>query len=757
MRITYGPRADMAIGTLCETDWAGFVTWLGQHPRPASHITLDEYPTLAAAPSASPEGQRLAAAKSGPWVCLAEFDENRRHLSKNPRGCAVALDLDYSGLTPQDITQRLAGHAFVAYTTFGHTNAAPRWRVIVPTDIVMNAATHRATWAALNAVFGGAADVSAKDVTRLNYLPGPCIAPAEAMLFAQEGEAYRVVPAPPEAPPAPSEGGDGPVEGWSGPVDDDELIRKICAIVRRPEERFGSGKSLFQALWEPDADILAERFPTNNASQSWDYTKSDLALANELLYFTGRDEERSKELALRAGCVTIRGEPEEAERKLVYAFKVAQRGEPRVYEWPKPIVVYSAAAEAAEGVAESPDIATAMGLLDLTRKNNGQYAPTLTNITQILALPQMPRLANDTFRGEVMIAPAGTDDWRPVDDVLVTRLMMDFERMGFAPIAVEYMRRAIDEVGHRQQFDSAIEWLNTLQWDGVPRIDTFLPRYAGTDDDDYTRAVSAYIWTALAGRCLVPGIKADMVPVLIGVQGSRKTSSLEALVPDPDHYSELSLLDRDTDTARMMRGKLVCEIGELRGLSKRDLESVKSFITRRHEQWIPKYREFAITFPRRCLMIGTTNQHQFLEDDTGNRRWLPLVVTRFDRESIERDRLQLWAEGAVRFRASGIAWRDAELLAQARHVVHMVTDSWEVSIERWVETSPQPTPGAPPIPAPAERPFHIAEVLTGALRLKPEQMNRAAEMRAGRVLRSLGYDATIVRDGSKTVRRWKKV
>lgn len=751
MRITYGPHTGVAVGALCETSFPEFVDWLSQHPRPASHISIEEYPALAAAPSASPEGQRLAAAKAGAWVCFAEFDGNRRHLSTNPRGCAVALDLDYAGLTGADIAARLPGLAFVAYTTFGHRAHAPRWRVIVPTAGELSPSSHRATWAALNAQFGNTADPSAKDITRLNYLPGPCVVPADAQLIRNEGAPFNVVPAPPDTDSsAATPAREGPVEGWSGPADDEELIRKACAIVIRPEERLGSGKSLFQALWEGDADALADRYPAKEPSQPWEYTRADLALINELMYFTGRDEARSLGLALTAGCVTCRGEPgEEMERKLNYAVKRAASGEPRVYKWP------SIAVQAAPGIP--PDMATALGLLDLSRKPNGQFAPTLINITQILALPQMPRLAHDSFRGEVMIAPSGTEEWRPIDDVVVTRLMMDFERLDFGTIAVDHMRRAIDEVGSRQQFDSATCWLEGLQWDGVPRIDTFFSVYAGAEDDPYSRAVSAYMWTALAGRALVPGCKADMVPVLVGGQGARKTWSLQALVPDPDHYVEVSLTDRDTDMARLMRGKLVGEIGELRGLAKRDLETVKSFITRTHEQWIPKYKEFAITFPRRLLFIGTTNQNQFLEDDTGNRRWLPIVVQNLLRERIEADRLQLWAEGAARFKAGGIAWRDAELLATARHVVHMVTDSWEVNIERWLGEAPQPEAGQPPPPPPGLRPFHIAEVLRGALQMPPERMNRAAEQRAGRVLRGLGFEVAIVRDGSKTLRRWRKL
>lgn len=749
MRITYGPHTGVAVGALCETSFPEFVDWLSQHPRPASHISIEEYPALAAAPSASPEGQRLAAAKAGAWVCFAEFDGNRRHLSTNPRGCAVALDLDYAGLTSSDITARLAGLAFVAYTTFGHTARAPRWRVIVPTAGILTASTHRATWAALNAQFGNLADVSAKDITRLNYLPGACVVPADAQLIHNDGALYSVVPAPPDADStAPASSREGPVERWSGPTDDDDLIRKACAIVTRPEERLGTGKSLFQALWEGDADALADRYPPKDPSQAWEYTRADLALINELMYFSGRDEDRSLRIALRAGCVVCRNEPEEAERKLRYAVTRAGSGEPRVYNWP------SIAVQAAPGASQ--DVVTGLGLLDLTRKSNGQFAPTLLNITQILAMPAMPKLAHDTFRGEVMIAPAGTDEWRSVDDVVVTRLMMDFERMGFAPISVEYMRRAIDEVGARQQFDSAVKWLDSLEWDGTPRIDTFFPVYAGTEDDPYTRSVSSYLWTGLAGRALVPGIKADMVPVMISPQGRQKTSAVMALVPHPDFYVEVSLLDRDADAARLMRGKLIGEIAELKGFGVKDFASVNAFITRTHEQWIPKFKEYAITFPRRLLFVGTHNRKQFLEDDTGNRRWLPVDIARLDRDAVERDRLQLWAEGRDRFKASGIAWRDAELLATARHVVHTVTDSWEVNIERWLGEAPTPEAGQPPPPPPELRSFHIAEVLRGALQMPPERMNKSAEMRASRVLRAMGFEVASVREGEKVLRRWKK-
>jgi len=765
MLITLGPSAGVAVGTLHDVPWPQLVAWLQQHPRPLSPIAAD-YARLVTFGSASPEGRQLAAAKDGPWISFAAFTGNYRHLSSSPRGCAVPIDLDHSCFTAETIAATLHGYTWAAYTTFGHTAAAPRWRVIIPVSTELDAATHRATWSALNEMFGGIADPSAKDITRLNYLPGDCVDPAQATVIWADGTLFPSMPAPPDAALAAPADSDGPVSGWCGPLDDGELLRRVFSMRTRPEERFGN-TTLIEALWRGDADALAIRYPSREPAQAWDYTRADMALANELSYYTGRDRGRCLALMLQAGCVTTRGEPDsEMERKLRYAVSRAVTRE-EVYAWPKPVApVVPAVTISTEGIdpvalAAAPgipaNVTAGLASLPLSYKPNGQLAPTLTNITMVLAHPSMNRLAFDTFRGETMIAPACTEEWRPIDDVIVTRLLMEFERLNFASITVDYMRRALDEVAARHQFDSAIRWLESLPpWDGVERINQFFIAYAGAADSDYVRAVGAYLWTALAGRVLVPGVKADMAPVLISRQGRCKTWSLQSIAPHADHYVEVSLLDRDTDLARMLRGKLVGEIGELRGLGKRDMEAVKTFMSRQHEQWIPKYKEFAITYPRRLVFVGTTNQAQFLEDETGNRRWLPLEVAHLNRDKIIADRDQLWAEAAARFHASGVAWQDAEQLAPAQHAQHMVTDSWEANIERWLrEPDSNVAPGATPPPPPGERQFHMSDVLRGALQMPTERMNRAAEQRAGRILKGLGFISKATRQpNGKIIQLW---
>jgi len=282
--------------------------------------------------------------------------------------------------------------------------------------------------------------------------------------------------------------------------------------------------------------------------------------------------------------------------------------------------------------------------------------------------------------------------WRPVTDVDLIQLRVRFERMqgGIPNIGREMMRDAVTAVAEQFKFDSAQLWLAQLTWDGQPRIERFLTDYFGADDTPYVRATSLYLWTALAGRVLVPGIQADIMPILVGEQGLLKSTAIAAMAPSPEFFAEINLSDKDADLARIMRGKLIVEIGELKGMRSREIEHTKAFVTRRYEQWVPKYKEFTSTYARRAVLFGTTNEDEFLEDATGARRFNPINVRRADRRAIERDRLQLWAEAKecfeqdLAFGGDGVIWQEAERLARAVHEEFTVDDPWTDDVSRWL-------------------------------------------------------------------------
>jgi predicted P-loop ATPase len=377
------------------------------------------------------------------------------------------------------------------------------------------------------------------------------------------------------------------------------------------------------------------------------------------------------------------------------------------------------------------------------------------------------QVAHDTFRDEIMVAPAGAQNqWRNITDADIVRLRIKLEQKKFKSAPKELARDAMVLVADENQFDSARLWLDSVQtcWDGVRRVDTFLRDFFGCTDTPYTRAVSRYIWTAMAGRVISPGCQADMAPILEGDQGLRKTSALAAMVPDRMFFTEIDLSKDDDTLARLLRGSLVGEISELRGLQTKDQESIKAWISRRYEKWVPKFKEFSTVFPRRCVLFGTTNRTDLLVDETGNRRWLPVHVTRADVEGIDAAREQLWAEGAALFDGlvpgwdGGVAWRDAEELARAEHESYRRMDEWEAPIQAWLDGNDalDDTDGASAGRVRGDAPFAVLDVLCGALGMSVKEVDMKAQMRCGAVLRSLGYEKKDTRVGNAVLKRWAR-
>jgi len=179
-----------------------------------------------------------------------------------------------------------------------------------------------------------------------------------------------------------------------------------------------------------------------------------------------------------------------------------------------------------------------------------------------------------------------------------------------------------------------------------------------------------------------------MVPVLVGTQGIGKSLAIKAM-SDIDSFAVFSFYDRDDNAARKMRGCQVAEIAELTGIRSRDKEQIKEWITRTHERWTPKYKEFETTYARRMLMFGSTNDNAFLDEDaSGNRRWLPLQcgqVGLIEVDLIEAHCQQLWAEGAHMFKTSGIAIYEAEQLAKNEHAAFTDEDPFEDKLINWLK------------------------------------------------------------------------
>lgn len=324
--------------------------------------------------------------------------------------------------------------------------------------------------------------------------------------------------------------------------------------------------------------------------------------------------------------------------------------------------------------------------------SSGQTPSTTSNIVKALSWTGCRvALRFDNFLGATMVAFNGDTELKELRDTDYVRIQLHLNTYAnMTNTTTNRVREVVHFVAEQFKTDSAKDWINSLRWDGIDRISSFATRALGAEDTPYSHAVAKYLWTALAARCVTPGAKADMTPVFIGAQGIRKSTAIRMLAPTENSFLEVDLASRDDDLARTLRGRLVVEAGELRGFTHRDDNEIKSWLTRQEETWVPKYQENVTTYKRRFMVIGSSNNPRFLQDPTGNRRWLPLMVGRtrktLDTEYISVNLEQLWAQAKSWYETEGIMYQEAELLAIDEHMKHIRITPEESRIRAWLRT-----------------------------------------------------------------------
>jgi hypothetical protein len=536
-----------------------------------------------------------------------------------------------------------------------------------------------------------------------------------------------------------------PVPEWSGPADDDALL----ARARRSGSAAGvfGGRATFDDLWTCNSDALARAYPSSTGDD-FDHSSADAALASHLAYWTGNHHERIERLMQRSALVRPKWDRE----GFLTGTITFSCGRQTRWLADKPPLGLPPAMPLTNGHAQGYHNGTAVG--SFAAAAGGVIPPTLVNLQAALRSAEGGvKLGYDAFLDRITL---GDQAFRDVDYV---KLRTSFEERGFKSVPAELMRDAVRVVAHDNTYDSLADWARALVWDGVPRVETALCTYFGVAESPYARATSQYLFTALAGRALVPGCQADMALILVGDQGSRKTHGVKALAPTPEAFGNADLskvVEDDAASARRLRGKSIIELGELRGLASKDDEAVKEWVSRRNEAWSPKYVEFESVYPRRCVLLGTSNRNDLLSDPTGNRRWLPVMTGYVDDAAIERDREQLWAEGVAGFLESGVIWSGAEQLAKTEHENFRQVDPWEQTVSDWLSESPPMAPGdAAPRPPRGASGVRMEEVARGALGMSATHLGRREELRIAKVLRALNYEKCVIRFNGRNTKTWR--
>lgn len=245
----------------------------------------------------------------------------------------------------------------------------------------------------------------------------------------------------------------------------------------------------------------------------------------------------------------------------------------------------------------------------------------------------------------------------------VTRLL-DIAHRSDLRCSREFLYERLRATALANRYHPVREWLAELEWDGKGRLDGWLVTYMGADDTPLNRAVGRLTLIAAVRRVMKPGTKFDTMLVLEGSQGVGKSSAIATLLPDVEWFSDNFSLTHDSKRIiEQTRGKMIIEVPELKGMRRSEIDHVKAMLSRTHDEARLAYGRETTAAARQFIMIGTVNsdskgEARYLKDDTGNRRFWPVLVDEIDLPALRRDRRQLWAEAYARRKESLVLDRE---------------------------------------------------------------------------------------------------
>lgn len=304
---------------------------------------------------------------------------------------------------------------------------------------------------------------------------------------------------------------------------------------------------------------------------------------------------------------------------------------------------------------EHPQADDLTWLSRLSADSQGNYLKTVNNIIIILQNDPLlkGKIATDEFAGRGLILGKLPWDqsgvkrqWTDDDDAALFWYLENYYKLAVQ----DRQDKALAIVGRQNLINDVKQYLQSLTWDGVKRVDTLLSVYLGAEDNAYTRAVMRKSLCAAVARAVSGGIKYDYMPIFTGPQGIGKSTFLAIL--GKEWFSDSLTTFEGKEAAELIQGTWINEVGELTAMTKQETSAVKQFLSKREDIYRAAYGRRTERYPRRCVFFGTSNDSEFLKDATGNRRFWPVDVgVHPAQKSVWRDLPgevdQIWAEAYV--------------------------------------------------------------------------------------------------------------
>jgi putative DNA primase/helicase len=341
----------------------------------------------------------------------------------------------------------------------------------------------------------------------------------------------------------------------------------------------------------------------------------------------------------------------------------------------------------------------------------------------------------DSFRGKVFHTLRGVPkQWTDADDRRVTAWMQ--QRMQLPKFSLMTVHEGIMHAAECNQKNSLTEWLDSLKWDGVERLDTWLFDCLGTVRNAYNDAVARNWPISMVARAYDPGCQVDTMPVLEGKMGRGKSSFLRILA-EP-WFAAIQIAFGEKDFFQAIQGLWLIEVPDMSGFSRREHTQIIATISNQNDVYRQSHGRNTEDHQRVTIFAATSENDEYLQESRGRRRYWPLVCGDINLEALRNQREQIFAEAIVQYRA-GATWYEMPEETDAEQAARASRDIWTDRVINYAEMY-------------GDNKLTSAVILENAIKMETDRMDDGAKRRIYRIMMEAGWKQL---HGRKE-RYWKK-
>jgi len=313
------------------------------------------------------------------------------------------------------------------------------------------------------------------------------------------------------------------------------------------------------------------------------------------------------------------------------------------------------------------------------------------------------------------------------EDIHMAVLKWYFVRVHDIQLSEVLLTQFMQLEGIKHVINPIKDWLKNIKWDGTPRLSTWLSDYTSCVDNSYTRQVGRLLLCGAIRRIMEPGCKFDYMIIFEGEQGTKKSTLFEIL--GGDYYISLSFGQYEKEIVENIQGAWFIEIADMNGFKKQEIEWLRAFITRRSDRCRLPYARTSGDFSRQNIFVATTNpsgDNEYLKDDTGNRRFLPILTGKLDIDKLRFNRDQLFAEAYSNYKTELLYLTgEAEHIAKEEQESREEKDIWLRPVQVFINS---------------KRVTNISEILKDCLHIDIARASLYDKVRVGKIMKKLKWN-----------------